>query len=370
MGDVTAVVTSTSSAPAYQVNGGIGFAQGNGMSALGSVWSAGKDARVVRWDERSRSAGQTIKGEPGAFWWWNSANNRVAAIRGPVPLLSLAIHERENLVVAGTELTSYESHIMYWYVISLNVPPQRVNIANNPRRDIRNSSSPLYTHSSTHSDDITHLQFLPTTSTFLPSLPATATSTNPTPPLLLMSASTDGLVALTNPKESDEEEAFYGAEALNGSVAKAGWYWADIGTGKQRRRGVKVWARSDMDSVGTWSLGRGEEGDAQVRRSSIPHTTSTHPLTQLQDPVLHPTDTFKPLSLSTEPQYTAKKSTRRSRIIAAAQQPSVEEQMRAKQAGLVACDYILDVCPSLGVNAKTGEGMIALGNNGCVTFCC
>lgn len=42
-----------------------------------------------------------------------------AAIRSPVPLLSLAIHERENLVVAGTELTSYESHIMYWYALSL-----------------------------------------------------------------------------------------------------------------------------------------------------------------------------------------------------------------------------------------------------------
>lgn len=40
----------------------------------------------------------------------------IAAIRNPVPLLSLAIHERENLVVAGTELTSYESHILYWYV--------------------------------------------------------------------------------------------------------------------------------------------------------------------------------------------------------------------------------------------------------------
>lgn len=63
MGDVTSVVTSTSSAPAYQVNGGVGYgAQGNGMSALGSVWSAGKDARVVRWDERSRTASQTIKG--------------------------------------------------------------------------------------------------------------------------------------------------------------------------------------------------------------------------------------------------------------------------------------------------------------------
>lgn len=80
-----------------------------------------------------------------------------------------------------------------------------------------------------------------------------------------MSASTDGLVALTNPKEADEEEAFYGAEALDGSVARAGWYWSNIGTGKQQGRGVKVWARSDMDSVGTWALGRGEEGDAQVR---------------------------------------------------------------------------------------------------------
>lgn len=84
---------------------------------------------------------------------------------------------------------------------------------------------------------------------------------------------------------------------------------------------------------------------------------------QLQTPVLHPTDTFKPLLLSTESRYTGKKASRRSRIIAAAQENSVEEEMRARQAGIVACDYILDVCPSLGVNQKTGEGMIALGNN-------
>ncbi|KAJ9118208.1 hypothetical protein QFC22_004114 [Naganishia vaughanmartiniae] len=311
-GDITAVVTSTSSASAYQLGGNAMMTTGNGMSALGSVWSAGKDAQVVRWDERSRTAGQIIK----------------AAIRGPVPLMSMAIHERENLVVAGTELTSYESHILYW--------------------DIRNASTPLYTHSSTHSDDITHLQFLPTTTSYLPPVLPNATSTHPTPPLLLLSASTDGLVALSNPKESDEEEAFYGAEALDGSIAKAGWYWAEIGRGKQRRHGVKVWARSDMDSVGTWSLGRGEEGDAQ-----------------LQDPILHPTDTFKPLSLFTQPQpqqSTAKKSTRRSRILAS-QPVTAAEEMHAKQAGLVACDYVLDVCPSLGVNRKTGEGMIALGNN-------
>lgn len=116
-GDITSVATSTSSAPAYQVNGGAGLGeQGNGMSALGSVWSAGKDARVVRWDERSRSAGQTIKGESNAVRAIMELTSDAAAVRGPVPLVSLAIHERENLVVAGTELTSYESHILYWYV--------------------------------------------------------------------------------------------------------------------------------------------------------------------------------------------------------------------------------------------------------------
>lgn len=82
MGDITAVVTSTSSAPAYQVNGGMGYAQGNGMSALGSVWSAGKDARVVRWDERSRTAGQTIKGELGALggWAWADTSQRLFGV--------------------------------------------------------------------------------------------------------------------------------------------------------------------------------------------------------------------------------------------------------------------------------------------------
>lgn len=61
---------------------------------------------------------------------------------------------------------------------------------------------------------------------------------------------------------------------------------------------------------------------------------------------------------------------RRSRIIAAAQENSAEEEMRARQAGIVACDYILDVCPSLGVNQQTGEGMVALGNNAYVLVVC
>jgi hypothetical protein len=80
------------------------------------------------------------------------------------------------------------------------------------------------------------------------------------------------LVALTNPKEADEEEAFYGAEGLDGSVAKAGWYRASVDEPDKKkkrknggkRQGLKVWGRSDMDSVGTWEMGRGETGDIEV----------------------------------------------------------------------------------------------------------
>jgi hypothetical protein len=155
-------------------------------------------------------------------------------------------------MVAGTEVASSESHLIFY--------------------DIRSPSSPLYTHSTTHSDDITSLSFLPPTSSYAPQLSPSSTSALPTPGLLLLSGSTDGLLALTNPKEADEEEAFYGAEGLDGSVAKAGWFRSSIKDdsnkkgkkGKGKRAGLKVWGRSDMDSVGTWETGRGETGDIEV----------------------------------------------------------------------------------------------------------
>lgn len=169
----------------------------------------------------------------------------------PHPILSLALHEPSNLLVLGTELTSSSSHLIFY--------------------DTRSPSQPLYTHSTTHSDDITSLTFLPPTTTYAPPLPSSSDSSNPTPSPLLLSGSTDGLLALTNPKEADEEEAFYGAESLDGSVAKAGWYRTDAvrdmedKKGKRRRKGLKVWGRSDMDSLGSWEMGRGETGDVQVR---------------------------------------------------------------------------------------------------------
>lgn len=260
--DISCVVTSTSASTDDLAQGG--------FANEGNIWSAGTDANVIRWDERSRRPGQTIKG--GSFFiiemrcvlFLTESDIRLAALianlRGrALPLLSLAVHEPSNLLVTGTELVSSESHLVFY--------------------DTRSPSTPLYTHSTTHSDDITSLSFLPPTSSYASALPSGASSENPTPGVLLLSGSTDGLLALTNPKEPDEEEAFYGAEGLDGSVAKAGWYRALVDEPDKKkkrksgmggkRQGLKVWGRSDMDSVGTWEMGRGETGDIEVGSAAL-----------------------------------------------------------------------------------------------------
>ena len=53
--DISCVVTSTSASTDELVQGG--------FANEGNIWSAGTDANVVRWDERSRRPGQTIKGK-------------------------------------------------------------------------------------------------------------------------------------------------------------------------------------------------------------------------------------------------------------------------------------------------------------------
>jgi len=147
--------------------------------------------------------------------------------------------------MAGTELLSSEAHIIFWYLMLL---PQHSKLTN---RDTRSTKEPVYTHSSTHSDDITHLSLLPSTSTYLP-----RSADRPLPDQLLLSASTDGLVALSDLKESDEDEAVQSAENFGQSIAQAGWY--------EHKGKMKVWGRSDMDAVGIWNIGKGEEDDIEV----------------------------------------------------------------------------------------------------------
>ena len=163
-------------------------------------------------------------------------------------MLALAASERDHLVIGGTELVSSEAHILFWSVRFSNCRD-----ADGVCRDTRNTKTPAYTHSSTHSDDITHLSLLPATSTFLPS-----SSSTPLPPRLLLSSSTDGLVALSDMKEPDEDEAVQSTENWGQSVAAAGTY---LHKGR-----MNVWARSDMDGVATWSVGQGEEDGLEVRK--------------------------------------------------------------------------------------------------------
>jgi len=124
------------------------------------------------------------------------------------------------------------------------------------KRDTRSTKEPVYTHSSTHSDDITHLSLLPSTSTYLP-----RSANRSLPDQLLLSASTDGLVALSDLKESDEDEAVQSAENFGQSIAQAGYY--------EHKGKMRVWGRSDMDAVGIWSIGKGEEDDIEVCFSYI-----------------------------------------------------------------------------------------------------
>ncbi|WVQ81377.1 hypothetical protein IAT38_003501 [Cryptococcus sp. DSM 104549] len=247
----------------------------------GELWSAGKDGTVVRWDERSRGPATVIK----------------AFIRKPLPVLSLASAPRDSLIIGGTELLSSEAHILFW--------------------DPRSPSTPIYTHSSTHSDDITHLSILPPSTTFLP-----RSATGKNPERLLLSASTDGLVALSDMKEADEEEAVVSEENWGQSVAGAG--------GWMHKGGMKIWARSDMDEVVTFGVGRGAEGEIELQNQK------DYPSTEYK---------FKTFKLpQSGPSIT---------------QTALDE-LKAKDQ--LKSDYVVDVVPSLGTS-KDGGPMVAVGTN-------
>ena len=213
-------------------------------------------------------------------------------------MLALAVAERDNLVVGGTELLSSEAHIIFW--------------------DIRNPSAPAYVHSSTHSDDITHLSLLPASNSFLRN-----SAVQPLPERLLLSSSTDGLVALSNYKESDEDEAVVAAENWGQSIAAAGGY---LHKGKMR-----VWTRSDMDAVALWDIQRGDEEEIQLGGFEE-HGTDLYKFREFTLPEEGPRTTM-----------------------------TAQEEREGKQNKLRS-DYLADVCPSLGVS-KGGQPICAVGSN-------
>lgn len=86
----------------------------------------------------------------------------------------------------------------------------------------------MHIHLSTHSDDITAIQFHPSTSN------------------ILLSASADGLLSLSQANEPDEDEAVTHVANWGCSIARASWF--SRGNGQ-----YGICAASDMETFGTWS---------------------------------------------------------------------------------------------------------------------
>jgi hypothetical protein len=80
--------------------------------------------------------------------------------------------------------------------------------------------------------------------------------------------------------------------------------------------------------------------------------------------MFRPVHTFEPLSVFTQSLFSNKPRTRLGRRL-----PAVDDgRLQRRRVDHVACDYMIDVCPSLGINARTGESMVALGNNSLVAI--
>lgn len=222
-----------------------------------------------------------------------------AFLRKPLPLTCLEVAESDHLVMAGTELQSSEAHILFY--------------------DVRNVSAPAYVHSSTHSDDLTSLHLLPPTGTFARAQPGQ----KPLPDRLLLSTSTDGCIAVSSMRETDEQEALLAEENWGMSVAGSGAY--------AYKGGMRLWARSDQDCVATWSL-EYNAAEAQLELNS-------------QTDFAADEFKFKKFRLPRSgPNVTR----------AIGEEKPWPENAESR--------YIIDVCPSLGVG-QTGAPMLGVGTN-------
>jgi len=123
-------------------------------------------------------------------------------------------------------------------------------------------------------------------------------------------------------RETDEEEAVQAEENWNESVAKAGSY-LHKGT-------LRVWARSDMDNLASWTVGIGAEGELEFGK--VAETPSSQ--FKFRDFDTPKTGPNVVLPVGTDKPYPAKLRT----------------------------EYLIDAAPSLGVG-KYGAPMVGIGTN-------
>ncbi|KAI0069102.1 WD40 repeat-like protein [Artomyces pyxidatus] len=176
--------------------------------------SSGKDGTVSVWDDRTGGVGVKML---------QAGQSRA--------LLCCDISPDGLTVAAGSELKGDDAVIAYW--------------------DPRNPAAPLRTHASTHSDDVTALHFLRSSSPV-----AGYTS--------LLSASSDGLLSISNAEEDDEDEAVVHMSNWGCSISQVGWV-------PQSGALTRVWAASDMETFSVWSEELDLANDLDIRTPSV-HT--------------------------------------------------------------------------------------------------
>ncbi|KAL4082095.1 WD40-repeat-containing domain protein [Scleroderma yunnanense] len=177
-----------------------------GGSTKSTLLSSGKDGCVRAWDERSGVVSIQMMGS------------------GRRPLLCCDASNDGFLVAAGTDLQKDDAFILYW--------------------DPRNPAAPLRSHGSTHSDDITAVHF-----------GRTPLSAN-----LLFSASSDGLISISDAKEADEDEAVTHVGNWGCSVSQGGWIYDS--------KEPHFWTASDMETFGYWSSELDKLQDTDIRQPS------------------------------------------------------------------------------------------------------
>ncbi|CAG8494305.1 13444_t:CDS:10 [Acaulospora colombiana] len=132
-----------------------------------SLISSSKDGRVAIWDLRAPRV------EPAQV------------LQGRVPLLSFDINNSDTVLAAGTELVGEDAKIIFW--------------------DLRNPSI-ISQFVESHSDDITQIQF------------------HPTSPSQFISGSVDGLICIFDLKNFDEDDDLIGVLNSGSSINRAGYF--------------------------------------------------------------------------------------------------------------------------------------------------
>ncbi|UZJ54760.1 hypothetical protein CBS101457_004080 [Exobasidium rhododendri] len=192
-------------------------------------WERGGDCTCLI----STTQGYMASGRNGVVGHWDSRDDKEqASLAGPsrAPYLSLAA--RDNLVAAGTELQGVDAAIDIW--------------------DLRKASKPVMSYVEAHSDDITSLSF------------------HPTIPSVLLSASSDSLVAVSDVRKTDEDDSVLGVINTGSSVARIGWGGSSAIRPRAELEGEDIlssdlpaigafWSVSDMQTIGIWEADGWEE---------------------------------------------------------------------------------------------------------------